>query len=271
MVAPVSAGKSRANKSRAGESGAVNARARNAGASNARASNALASNALASKLNWLRAAVLGANDGIVSTAGLVFGVAGATSDHVALLIAGIAAVVAGALSMAGGEYVSVSSQRDTEQAALAAQSAALLSDPAGKLAELAEFYAQRGMPQQLATKVAEELTAHDALEAHARTGLGIDAGHRTSPASAAVASMLAFAAGAVIPLASIVMAPTAIRLPATVAAVLVALGITGVTSARLGGAPVGPAVIRNVVVGSSAMAITYAVGSLVGHLVGAAV
>lgn len=219
---------------------------------------------LASKLNWLRAGVLGANDGIVSTAGLVFGVAGATTDTVAVLIAGMAGLVAGALSMAGGEYVSVSTQRDTEIAALAGEREALARDPDGKLQQLADFYAARGLSAQLAQEVALELTEHNALEAHARTSLGIDADEQTSPWHAAWASMAAFTVGALIPLIAIVTAPPAIRLPVTLVAVLSALVLTGFTSARLGGSsPVRP-MIRNVVVGTLAMGLTYAVGTLVG-------
>ncbi len=219
---------------------------------------------LASKLNWLRAGVLGANDGIVSTAGLVFGVAGATTDTVAVLIAGMAGLVAGALSMAGGEYVSVSTQRDTEIAALAGEREALARDPEGKLQQLADFYATRGLSAQLAQEVALELTEHNALEAHARTSLGIDADEQTSPWHAAWASMAAFTVGALIPLIAIVTAPPAIRLPVTLVAVLSALVLTGFTSARLGGSsPVRP-MIRNVVVGTLAMGLTYAVGTLVG-------
>ena len=154
----------------------------------------------AAKLNWLRAGVLGANDGIVSTAGLVFGVAGATQDSIALLIAGLAGLVAGALSMAGGEYVSVSSQRDTEIAALANERLEIERDPAGKLRQLADHFAARGMSDALATQVAEELTEHDALAAHALTNLGIDSKEQTSPWHAAWASMIAFTLGALIPL-----------------------------------------------------------------------
>lgn len=218
----------------------------------------------AAKLNWLRAGVLGANDGIVSTAGLVFGVAGATTDSVALFIAGLAGLVAGALSMAGGEYVSVSSQRDTEIAALAQERIELQRDPEGKLQQLADFYAARGMSDELARQVAEELTEHDALEAHARTNLGIDSEEQTSPWHAAWASMIAFTIGALIPLLSIVLTPPSVRLPATIVAVLLALLLTGFTSARLGGgSPLRP-MTRNVIVGSLAMGLTYAVGTFVG-------
>lgn len=219
---------------------------------------------LSAKLNWLRAGVLGANDGIVSTAGLVFGVAGATTDSVAILIAGLAGVVAGALSMAGGEYVSVSSQRDTEIAALTNERRELAADPEGKLQQLADFYAARGMSDHLALEVAKELTDHDALEAHARTNLGIDSGEQTSPWHAAWASMIAFTAGALVPLLAIVLGPVAIRLPLTVAAVLVALLATGFVSARLGGgSPMRP-MLRNAVVGTLTMGLTYLVGVLVG-------
>ncbi len=219
---------------------------------------------LSSKLNWLRAGVLGANDGIVSTAGLVFGVAGATTDSVALLIAGLAGVVAGALSMAGGEYVSVSSQRDTELAALINERRELDADPQGKLRQLADFYAARGMSDHLALQVAQELTEHNALEAHALTNLGIDSEEQTSPWHAAWASMIAFTAGALIPLLAIVLTPAAIRLPFTVGAVLGALMLTGIISARLGGSsPVRP-MARNVIVGSLAMSLTYLVGLFVG-------
>lgn len=222
---------------------------------------------LASKLNWLRAGVLGANDGIVSTAGLVFGVAGATQDSVALFIAGMAGLVAGALSMAGGEYVSVSTQRDTEIAALSAEASAIASDPEGKLRELADFYADRGLSPDLARQVASELTENNALDAHARANLGIDSEEQTSPWHAALASMIAFTVGALIPLLAIVLTPSSVRLPLTITAVLLALTLTGYVSARLGGASPLPAVLRNVVVGSLAMGLTYAVGTVVGTFI----
>lgn len=220
---------------------------------------------LSARLNWLRAGVLGANDGIVSTAGLVVGVAGATADSVALLIAGLAGMVAGALSMAGGEYVSVSSQKDSELAELRKQQDELAADPERKLGQLADHYAERGLSPLLARQVAEELTAHSALDAHASVFLRLDSAERVSPWAAARASMLAFVAGAVIPLVAIVAIPAPWRLPLTVLAVLTALALTGLTSARLGGARAIPAVTRNVVVGSLAMGLTYAVGWLVGQ------
>lgn len=220
---------------------------------------------LSQRLNWLRAGVLGANDGIVSTAGLVFGVAGATTDTVALLIAGLAGMVAGALSMAGGEYVSVSSQKDSELAALRQQEHELATDPHGKLHQLAEHYAERGLSRELAVQVATELSQHAALDAHAQVFLNLDADEQVSPWVAARASLVAFLAGSVIPLVVIVATPLAVRLPLTVAAVLGALLVTGFVSARLGGARPVPAMIRNVVVGSLAMGLTYLVGFLVGQ------
>ncbi len=220
---------------------------------------------LSQRLNWLRAGVLGANDGIVSTAGLVFGVAGATTDSVALLIAGLAGMVAGALSMAGGEYVSVSSQRDSERAALGQQQAQLHADPQGKLLQLAGHYSERGLSPDLSLQVATELSQHAALDAHAQVFLNLDADEQVSPWVAARASLIAFLAGSVIPLVAIITTPLAYRLPLTVAAVLAALIVTGVVSARLGGARRLPAVIRNVAVGSLAMSLTYLVGWLVGQ------
>lgn len=220
--------------------------------------------ALASRLNWLRAGVLGANDGIVSTASLVFGVAGATSDSVALFIAGIAGLVAGALSMGGGEYVSVSTQRDTEQAALTRLRRELREAPGTKLDELTAHYADNGLPDDLARQVAGELAKTNGLATHAREVLGIDPHERTNPWHAAFASMTAFTLGALIPLLAIVFAPVPVRLGVTIAAVLAALAVTGYTSSRLSGsAPLRP-VGRNVLVGSLAMGITYAAGSLVG-------
>jgi VIT1/CCC1 family predicted Fe2+/Mn2+ transporter len=219
---------------------------------------------LAGRLNWLRAGVLGANDGIVSTAGLVVGVAGATTDRSALLVAGVAGLVAGALSMAGGEYVSVSTQADTERAALDLERSELRDMPEHELEELTQIYQAKGLPRELAATVAEHLTAHDALAAHAEAELRIDPDERTSAWQAALSSMLAFTAGALLPLLAIVLPPAGWRVPVTVAAVSAALVLTGVVSARLGRAPVVPAVARNVGVGLLAMAVTFAVGTLVG-------
>lgn len=222
---------------------------------------------LASRLNWLRAGVLGANDGIVSTAGLVVGVAGATTDRSTLLLAGLAGLVAGALSMAGGEFVSVSSQSDTEQAALDLERAELENLPEAELEELTRIYQAKGLPRELAATVAEHLTRHDALASHAQVELGIDPSERTNAWHAAWSSMISFTVGALLPLIAIVLPPQPWRLLVTVAAVTAALLLTGVVSARLGRAPAVPAVLRNVGVGLLAMAITFGVGSLVGGIV----
>jgi VIT1/CCC1 family predicted Fe2+/Mn2+ transporter len=219
---------------------------------------------LAGRLNWLRAGVLGANDGIVSTAGLVAGVAGATTDRSTILVAGLAGLVAGALSMAGGEYVSVSTQSDTEQAALDLERSELQHLPEEELEELTRIYQAKGLPRELAATVAEHLTRHDALATHAEAELGIDPHARTNPWQAAWSSMLAFTVGALLPLLAIVLPPPSWRVPVTVAAVTAALVLTAAVSARIGGAPALPAVLRNVVVGLLAMAVTFAVGSLVG-------
>ncbi|MFC3686773.1 VIT1/CCC1 transporter family protein [Aquipuribacter hungaricus] len=216
------------------------------------------------KLSWLRAGVLGANDGIVSTAGLVVGVAGATTDRTALLVAGAAGLVAGALSMAGGEYVSVSTQRDTETALLRKEARELEETPDEELAELAGFYRDKGLSEETALQVAEELTAHDALRAHAEIELGIDGESLVDPWQAALASLLSFTLGALLPLLAIVLPPAGGRLPVTVLAVVVALTLTGTISARLGGSAVRPAVLRNVGVGLLAMLLTFLVGTLVG-------
>jgi VIT1/CCC1 family predicted Fe2+/Mn2+ transporter len=219
---------------------------------------------LSTRLNWLRAAVLGANDGIVSTAGLVVGVAGATQSRSALLTAGLAGLLAGSLSMAAGEYVSVSTQRDSEQAALALERVELATTPQAELDELTGLLQDRGITRELARAVAEQLTARDALGAHARVELGIDPDELANPWHAAWASFVSFTIGALLPLLAIVLPPTDWRLPITVVSVLVALTGCGWASARLGSAPARPAVIRNAAGGAIAMAVTYAVGALLG-------
>ncbi|MFG2285897.1 VIT family protein [Streptomyces sp. NPDC048595] len=219
---------------------------------------------LGSRLNWLRAAVLGANDGIVSTAGLVVGVAGATDARTTLLTAGLAGLLAGSMSMAAGEYVSVSTQRDSERAALAQEKRELATEPQAELIELTELLAGKGLERPLAREVAEQLTEHDALRAHAEVELGIDPDQLTNPWHAAGASFLAFTAGALLPLLAIVLPPAAHRLWITVLAVLAALALCGWSSARLGAAPPGRAVLRNVGGGALAMAVTYAAGSVLG-------
>jgi VIT1/CCC1 family predicted Fe2+/Mn2+ transporter len=218
--------------------------------------------ALGERLNWLRAAVLGANDGIVSTAGLVVGVAGATDDRAALLTAGLSGLLAGSMSMAAGEYVSVSTQRDSEKAALALEKRELRERPEAELAELTELLAQRGLSREVAHEAAVQLTERDALRAHARVELGIDPDQLTNPWHAAWASFLAFTAGALLPLLAIVLPPAYLRLPVTVVSVLAALCATGWTSARLGAAAPERAVLRNVAGGALAMAVTYAAGAL---------
>ena len=221
-------------------------------------------NAMAAKLNWLRAGVLGANDGIVSTAGLVMGVAGATTESSAILIAGVAGLVAGSISMAGGEYTSVSAQKDSEKAALAKERKELKEDPAGELRELAWFYEQKGLSLELATKVATELTARDALKAHAEAELGIDSEQHASPGQAALASFIAFAAGSLLPLLAVTGPWTEYRIPVTVIAVVASLAITGYVGAKIGGARSASAIIRNVVVSLLTMGVTYGIGLLVG-------
>jgi VIT1/CCC1 family predicted Fe2+/Mn2+ transporter len=219
-------------------------------------------------LNWLRAGVLGANDGIVSTAGLVVGVAGATDDRHAIVIAGIAGLFAGALSMGAGEYVSVSTQRDTEQALLAKERRELQEEPEEELAELAFIYQRKGLSAELAQRVAEELTEHDAFAAHAEVELGIDPDDLTNPWHAAWASMVSFTVGALLPLLTIALVTAGARVWVTIASVAVALALTGWLSARLGEADVRRAVLRNVGGGLLAMLVTHLIGQLVGTQVG---
>ncbi|NNH74614.1 VIT family protein [Nocardia uniformis] len=219
---------------------------------------------LASKLNWLRAGVLGANDGIVSTAGLVVGVAAATTETATILTAGVAGLTAGAISMAAGEYVSVSTQRDSERAVLAKEKRELAEDPDYELAELAQIYEGKGLSSETARKVAEELTAHDAFAAHAEAELGLNPAELTSPWQAAVSSAIAFTLGALLPLLAILLLPVSSRIPVTFVAVLVALAVTGSVSARLGGSNPRRAVLRVVIGGALAMAVTYGIGQLAG-------
>ncbi len=223
---------------------------------------------LGERLNWLRAGVLGANDGIVSVAGVAVGVAGATADRSAILVAGVAALVAGALSMAGGEYVSVSTQRDTEQAAIALEKYELETMPEEEEKELAEIYEEKGLSPGLAAEVARELTENDPLEAHAEAELGIDPDELTSPWHAAWASLVAFTVGGLLPLLAIALPDVSLRVWACATAVVVGLVLTGVVSARLGNAPVGRAVARNVGVGTLTMLVTYVVGVLFGVTTG---
>ena len=219
---------------------------------------------LGQRLNWLRAGVLGANDGIVSVAAVAVGVAGATTDLGPIITASSAALVGGAISMALGEYVSVSSQRDTERALIEKEKRELAEMPDQELAELAELYREKGLSEETALKVAEELTAHDALGAHLDIELGIDPDDLTSPWQAAVSSAIAFTLGALLPFLAIVLPPAEWRVPTTFVAVLIALALTGTISARLGGAGKRRAVTRLVVGGALALAVTWALGLLLG-------
>lgn len=219
------------------------------------------------RLSWLRAGVLGANDGIVSTAGIVMGVAGATSDRAPLLVAGVAGLAAGALSMAAGEYVSVSTQRDSELALLDKERRELAEEPEEELEELADLYVAKGLSEALALEVAQQLTEHDALGAHAEAELGIDPDEVSSPWAAALASMVAFTVGALLPLLTITLASAGARLWVTVVAVTLALALTGWSSARLGFGSTRRAVLRNVLGGLLAMGVTYLVGTLLGSYV----
>lgn len=223
---------------------------------------------MGARLNWLRAGVLGANDGIVSVAGLVVGVAGATSERTPIITAGLAGLVAGAISMALGEYVSVSSQRDTELAQMAQEKYELQTDPEAELAELAAIYEAKGLTAATAHTVAIELTAHDPLAAHLDAELHLDPGELTNPGQAAGASALSFTVGALLPLLAILLPPPMWRVPVTVVAVLAALALTGALSARIGGGGARRAMLRVVVGGAIGLAVTYGVGHLVGAAVG---
>jgi len=216
------------------------------------------------RLNWLRAGVLGANDGIVSMSGLVIGVAAAGASAGTILTAGLAGIAAGALSMAAGEYVSVSTQRDTEMALIAKERRELAEFPEEELRELAGFYVQKGLSAPLALEVATQLHAHDALAAHAETELGIDHEEFTSPWHAALASMISFLVGSIIPTLTIVLITGQAGIVATVVAAGVALMLTGYISAALGQAPRARAMLRNVTWGLAAMAVTYGIGAAVG-------
>lgn len=216
-----------------------------------------------SRLNRIRAAVLGGNDGVTSTAGLVVGVAAATTNTTTLVLAGLTGLVAGSLAMGGGEYTSVQTQRDSQEALLNAQRAELVAVPAEELDELAHLYMQKGLSLRLAREVAAELTKRDALAAHAEAELGIDLGDLVKPWEASLASALSYLAGGALSLVAILLPPHTYRIPVCVAAVLLGLGFTGYFAARLGRAPAGLATLRNILVGSATMAVTYALGSIV--------
>ncbi len=226
------------------------------------------SESLASRLNWLRAGVLGANDGIISTAGLVIGVAAATTDTSEIATAGIAGLVAGTVSMSLGEYVSVSAQRDTERAVIAQERLELEQMPDAEHRELVGMLQQRGISPALSQAVADELMEHDALATHLDIEFGIDQEDLVSPWAAAGSSALAFTVGAVLPLAAILVPPTSARIAVTFVAVLIALFVTGLVSATLGGSHRGVAVARLVVGGALAMAVTFGIGTLLDTAVG---
>jgi len=222
---------------------------------------------LSHRSGWLRAAILGANDGIVSTASLVLGVAASGASGSAIVTAGIAGLAAGALSMAAGEYVSVSSQRDSERADLTLERKELRRDPEGELRELAGIYESRGLQPELANRVAQALTDSDALEAHAREELGLTEERQARPFQAAWASALAFSAGAILPVIAVAAAPGSARVVACVVVTVVALAILGWSGARLGGGSRQIATARVVIWGALAMAVTSGIGALVGAAV----
>ena len=222
---------------------------------------------LSHRAQWLRAAVLGANDGIVSTASLLVGVASAGSSRNAVITAGVAGLTAGAMSMALGEYVSVSSQRDSERSDIARETWELENEPERELAELTSIYQEKGLSHALARSVAQELTNHDALRAHLREELNIDEANLAQPTQAAVVSAVSFAVAALVPLLTCALAGLSLRVPLTVIVALVCLGVLGTVGAALGGAPRRVAAVRVLVGGALAMGLTFAIG----HLVGAAI
>jgi vacuolar iron transporter family protein len=222
---------------------------------------------LVTRIGWLRAAVLGANDGIVSTASLIVGVAAASTGRSEILIAGVASLAAGAMSMAAGEYVSVSSQSDTESADLARERQELRDQPKAELQELAGIYEKRGVHHDVALKVAEQLMAKDALGAHARDELGISEITVARPVQAALTSAATFSAGAAMPLLLAALAPLSTLIPIVSAGTLVCLAALGAVGARAGGARVGPATLRVTFWGAMALAVTATIGKLVGTAV----
>lgn len=215
-----------------------------------------------SKLNWLRAGVLGANDGIVSIAALLVGVAAATSDTKAILIAGVAGVAAGSISMGLGEYVSVSSQRDSELSLIAKEKQELIDQPEVELAELAQIYQHKGLTAKTAKVVAQELTDHDPIRAHLEAELNILEAHIVNPWIAALSSMVSFLAGALLPFLTVIFAAEQYRIPATIVASIIALGGTGAAGAYLGGSPMLKAIARVIIGGGIALSVTFAIGSL---------
>lgn len=223
---------------------------------------------VAGRLNWLRAGVLGANDGIISTAGLVIGVAAATTSTSAIATAGIAGLTAGAVSMALGEYVSVSTQRDTEQALVEKERHELKHMPEAEREELVQMLGKRGLTEATSNIVADELSEEDTLRTHLTVELGIDQDEIANPWTAALSSAIAFVVGAALPLIAILLPPASVRIAVSFIAVLVGLTITGALSAHLGGAPKAPAMARLVIGGALAMAVTYGIGQILGVAVG---
>src|SRR5581483_11517153 len=217
---------------------------------------------------WLRAGVLGANDGIISTAGLVIGVAAATTSSTEIATAGVAGLVAGGVSMALGEYVSVSTQRDTERALIEKERRELELTPEAEHAELVGLLRQRGLSEDTAIRAADELSEGDVLRTHLSVELGIDEEELANPWAAAASSAIAFSVGALLPLAAILVPPAPVRIAVAFVAVLVGLGVTGVVSARLGGSPWRAAVLRLVGGGALAMAVTFGIGRLLGVATG---
>jgi VIT1/CCC1 family predicted Fe2+/Mn2+ transporter len=223
---------------------------------------------VSSRIGWLRAAVLGANDGIVSTASLIVGVAAANASRSSVLVAGVAALFAGAMSMAAGEYVSVSSLADTEKADFARERIELQEQPEFEQEELTRIYQSRGVDRDTAALVARQMMAHDPLTAHARDELGLSEVHAARPLQAAMASAATFTAGAMAPLAVVMLVPMSILVPAVAVGSLACLAVLGALGARAGGAALGPAVLRVTFWGMLAMAVTAGVGRLFGTAVG---
>ncbi|MFC4222701.1 VIT1/CCC1 transporter family protein [Lysinibacter cavernae] len=219
---------------------------------------------IAQRLNWLRAGVLGANDGIVSVAAIVVGVAGATTASGPIITAGVAGLVGGAISMALGEYVSVSSQSDSERALIEKERQELRDMPEEELAELTGIYEAKGLSPETAQAVARELTAHNALEAHLSAELNINESDVVSPWHAAGASALAFTVGGILPFLSILLPPEGLRVPITFVVVLLALALTGAIAAKIGDSPAHKSVLRVVIGGAIALGATFAIGSLLG-------
>jgi VIT1/CCC1 family predicted Fe2+/Mn2+ transporter len=219
---------------------------------------------LSGRAGWLRAAVLGSDDAIVSTASLMIGVAASSASQGAILVAGVAGLVAGAMSMAVGEYVSVSSQRDAERADIQRETRELTEQPKAELEELAMIYVKRGIEKDLALKVAEQLSAHDRLGAHMRDELGIDQTSLARPMQAAWISAASFASFAVIPIVALVVAPASLRIPVIAALSLVSLAALGAFGGHLGGAPLGRASLRVTLGGALAMAVTAVIGRILG-------